>query len=83
MNAIQRGDTVRRVDDHSGRTRRVIEIQTDADGAQHITLDEFLDGWLIYNANELTVVSNHVHPNKTHLQSPRQRERAHRRERSA
>ncbi len=80
MNPIQRGDTVRRRDDHSGRTRRVVDIQTDAADAQHITLDEFLDGWLIYNANELTVVSTNDRL-KTHLQSPRQRQRTHRRER--
>lgn len=77
---MQIHDLVARKGDLSGRTRHVLDIQKDADGAQHITLDEFLDGWLIWNANELIVISTNANA-KTHFQSSRPSKRAHGRER--
>lgn len=53
---IAPGCTVARVGDTSGRTRKVKHVTTDADGKSFATLDEFLDGWLIWNTDELRLV---------------------------
>jgi len=59
---FQRGDIVRRKNDLSRRTRVVADVQTDADGVQHVTLDAFLDGWLIWDASKLKLVARTVTP---------------------
>lgn len=53
---LQTGNWVRRKHDHSGRVRRVGSVQTDADGKRFVTLNNFLDGWLIWAEDELVAV---------------------------
>ncbi len=54
--SIHIGDFVRRKKDKTGRARRIGHIQTDADGKRAVTLDDYLDGWLIWDADELIAV---------------------------
>lgn len=52
--SLKVGDVVRRKNDTSGRTRAVKEIYS---GGQIVMLDEFLDGWLIWDARKLQLVA--------------------------
>jgi len=48
--SLKVGDVVRRKGDPSGRTRAVKELYS---GGQIVMLDDFLDGWLIWDARKL------------------------------
>lgn len=50
---FQQGDIVRRKNDLSGRTRVVVEIYL---GGHTVMLDEFLDGWLVWDCKDLQLV---------------------------
>jgi len=70
--AIQPGDFVRRKKDHSGRVRRVGSINIDADGHRTVILSDYLDGWLIWDADALVAVPQEKirnGSNQTNLQS--------------
>ncbi len=54
---FKKGDVVRRKGDPSGRTRRVVHVQRDTDDTRHVLLDQLLDGWQVWNANQLELVT--------------------------
>lgn len=57
MADFKTNDVVKRKSDASGRTRRVIHVQRDADGTRHVLLDQPLDGWQVWNENALELVT--------------------------